>query len=261
MARKRKNKFIAALLAFFLGSMGIHRFYLGDGGGGIFYLFLLFMTTKMMFPITGMLGVFEAIRFLSMSQLEFDRKYNRVATRETRRTQRRRSREEQRGRRVDRRAPQKTSRLKSNPFKNSGLKKLKNYELDGAEEDLVQAIKINDGDVDIHYALASVYSLTEEKDKAYYHLQEAVQLGMQNLDKINTDDALAFLRIQDDFDDFRKSGFVLKKGSLVQKQEKEANLLDDDVLLSQLNKLAELRKKGLLSESEFVHERKKLLRR
>lgn len=43
-----KNKFLAALLAFFLGAVGIHKFYLGENFGGILYfyfpglLFLLF---------------------------------------------------------------------------------------------------------------------------------------------------------------------------------------------------------------------------
>ena len=34
----------------------------------------------------------------------------------------------------------------------------------------------------------------------------------------------------------------------------------DDSLLAQLNKLSELRKKGILSEDEFIFERKKVLR-
>ena len=34
----------------------------------------------------------------------------------------------------------------------------------------------------------------------------------------------------------------------------------DDTLLAQLNKLSELRKKGILSEDEFIFERKKVLR-
>ena len=36
-------------------------------------------------------------------------------------------------------------------------------------------------------------------------------------------------------------------------------VLDDDILLSQLNKLAELRKKGLISEEEFAIEKEKLI--
>ncbi len=32
-----KNKFLAALLAFFLGAFGIHKFYLGENFGGILY--------------------------------------------------------------------------------------------------------------------------------------------------------------------------------------------------------------------------------
>jgi len=259
---RNKSKLVAALLALFGGSFGLHRWYLGDVGGGIFYLFLLFMTARLSFPLTGMLGVFEAIRFFSMTSKEFDSKYNGGGARQ--RGARSQSRSRQRrgvldAREFEQRKPK--SKRKANPFKGSGIKKYKNYELDGAEKDLLEAIKINDRDVDTHYTLASIYSLNENKDKAYYHLQQAVQLGMKNLEKINTDDALAYLRIQDDFDEFRKRGFIAKKTSGGQSKRPEENLLEDDVLLSQLNKLAELRKRGLLSESEFTLERKKLLRR
>jgi len=253
---RKKSKLIAALFALFGGSFGLHRWYLGDVGGGIFYLVMLFMTSRLSFPLTGILGVFEAIRFFSMSNNEFDGKYNGATQ------QRGNVRRDRRGRRGQERVQRKPqAKRKANPFKASGIKKYKNYELDGAEKDLLEAMKINDQDIDTHYTLASIYSLNENKDKAYYHLQEAVQLGMKNLEKVNTDDALAFLRIQDDFDEFRKRGFIAKRNPQNKQQSSEENLLDDDVLLSQLNKLAELRKRGLLSESEFTVERKKLLRR
>lgn len=262
---RNKNKLFAAVAAFFGGTIGLHRWYLGDVGGGIFYLILMFITSAMALPVTTMLGVFEGIRLLMMSQNEFDRKYN-GASRQRGQTQRGRQRQS-RDRRTNRQFEERRTKArpqqkrKANPFKNSGIKKYKNFELDGAEKDLLEAMKINSEDIDTHYTLASIYSLSENKDKAYYHLQQAVDLGMKNLEKINTDDALAFLRVQDDFDEFKKSGFRQKRGSKTVSQGQEANLLEDDVLLSQLNKLAELRKRGLLSESEFTLERKKLLRK
>ncbi len=253
---RKKSKLIAALFALFGGSFGLHRWYLGDIGGGIFYLVMLFMTSRLSFPLTGILGVFEAIRFFSMSNNEFEQKYNGGAKREVVNKQRGTRRT---NRKQEQRRPQ--PKRKANPFKSSGIKKYKNYELDGAEKDLLEAMKINDMDVDTHYTLASIYSLSEKKDKAYFHLQQAVQLGMKDLEKVNTDDALAYLRIQDDFDEFRKRGFVLKRAARLNSGDAVDNLLDDDVLLSQLNKLAELRKRGLLSEAEFTLERKKLLRK
>lgn len=65
-----KNKSLAAGLAFFLGGLGIHKFYLNRGGQGILYA-LFFWTF-----IPAILGFIEAIGYISMSQEQFDAKYN-----------------------------------------------------------------------------------------------------------------------------------------------------------------------------------------
>jgi len=157
---------------------------------------------------------------------------------------------------------------KSNPFKKSGIAKYKEFDLDGAIADFEQGLAISEGDVALHWNIACAYSLTEKKDKAFFHLNRAVELGFNDFEKIQAHDDLAFLRIQPEFDDFKANGYKLgaqqaqqsrasKRDDVSQKTEN----ITDDILLSQLNKLAELRKKGLLSEQEFVMERKKLLRR
>ena len=64
-----KNKTTAALLAFFLGGLGIHHFYL-NSGKGIWYL-LFFWTL-----IPALIAFIESIIFLTMDQQEFDRRYN-----------------------------------------------------------------------------------------------------------------------------------------------------------------------------------------
>ncbi|NJL98218.1 MAG: NINE protein [Synechococcaceae cyanobacterium RM1_1_27] len=67
-----RNKLVAALLAFFLGGFGIHKFYLGEGGAGILYL-LFFWTF-----IPGILGVIDCILLLLMPDPAFELKYNGV---------------------------------------------------------------------------------------------------------------------------------------------------------------------------------------
>lgn len=65
-----RSKIVAALLAFFLGGIGIHKFYLGQGGMGVLYL-LFFWTF-----IPSIIAFFEFIFLLVMSQQEFDAKFN-----------------------------------------------------------------------------------------------------------------------------------------------------------------------------------------
>ena len=71
-----KNKFVAAVLAFFLGLFGAHKFYLRDPGAGIFYIMLTMMTSVLKFPIGAILGFIDGLRYLMMSQAEFDKKFN-----------------------------------------------------------------------------------------------------------------------------------------------------------------------------------------
>lgn len=65
-----KNKIVAALLAFFLGGLGIHKFYLGENGMGILYL--LFCWTF----IPGVIAFFEFLGLILMSDQAFNAKYN-----------------------------------------------------------------------------------------------------------------------------------------------------------------------------------------
>ena len=65
----KRNKWIAIILAFFFGAFGIHKFYLGQIGMGIVYL--LFCWTG----ITAIIGIIEAVLYLTMSDAEFSSKY------------------------------------------------------------------------------------------------------------------------------------------------------------------------------------------
>ena len=64
-----KNKIVAILLAFFLGSFGIHKFYLGQKGKGIVYL--IFFWTY----VPGILAFIEAIVMLLSNDEDFQIKY------------------------------------------------------------------------------------------------------------------------------------------------------------------------------------------
>jgi len=67
-----KDKTTAALIAFFLGGFGAHRFYLGQTGLG--FLYLVFCWTL----IPAVIALIDFIVFLAMSKESFDLKYNRI---------------------------------------------------------------------------------------------------------------------------------------------------------------------------------------
>jgi TM2 domain-containing membrane protein YozV len=65
-----KNRTTAALLAFFLGGIGGHKFYLGRAVQGLFYL--IFCWTL----VPAMIAFIEGIILLTMSDADFNLKYN-----------------------------------------------------------------------------------------------------------------------------------------------------------------------------------------
>lgn len=290
-----KDKNVAGILAFFFGIFGVHRFYLGQTGLGILYL-IFFWT-----GIPAIIGFIDALIFFSMGRDDFDYKYNRQKMypdhrrydTDFNREDRRRFRDEQRVLREQRRRqrreqvrdysekarPQRKintprpARI-NNPFKASGVKKYKEYDFEGAIEDFKKALSVNSGDVAVHFNLACSYSLNEEKENAFFHLSKAVELGFVDFKKIQEHDALAYLRIQDEYDIFKANGYRLNVppkpqsppvNAVPQQEEAPApnppeDLLNqNNLLLEQIKRLGELREKGLLTDAEFEAQKRKLL--
>jgi len=65
-----KDKTTAAVLAFFLGGIGVHKFYLNKTTAGIIYL--IFCWTL----IPAIIAFVEFIMIITMNQHSFDEKYN-----------------------------------------------------------------------------------------------------------------------------------------------------------------------------------------
>jgi len=267
--KREKNKKIAALLALVGGTFGIHKFYLDDPGSGIFYIVLALLVSSV-FPIATILGFFDAFKLISMSDQRFDAKHNKEKfardkfKRETQRSPSTNRSQSGRTRDMERskyKYEKATSKRRANPFRNSADKKFKEYDLDGALMDYDKAMEISPADKDVHFNLACIYSLKENPSKSLYHLEEAINRGFKNVEKIKTTDELAYLRIQPEFESFVNNGYVRKNVTNKEVEPPKGDLLQDDRLLSQLNKLKELRSKGLLSEKEFSYEKQKLTNR
>ena len=71
-----RNKFVAALLAFLLGPLGIHRFYLGRVGSGVAMLILSCTMIGLLVSVPW--ALIDMIRYLVMSDREFAERYARA---------------------------------------------------------------------------------------------------------------------------------------------------------------------------------------
>jgi TM2 domain-containing membrane protein YozV len=70
-----RNKYVAALIAFLIGPLGIHRFYLGRTGSGI--AMILLSCTIVGLLLTVPWAFIDMIRYLIMSDREFAERYPR----------------------------------------------------------------------------------------------------------------------------------------------------------------------------------------
>ena len=80
-----RNKTVAALFALFLGTLGMHKFYLGEKNAGLTYLICTVVGWLTCWLVIGLLPILvisilafiDAIKLLLMEPGEFNRLYNR----------------------------------------------------------------------------------------------------------------------------------------------------------------------------------------
>ncbi|MDZ7879916.1 MAG: hypothetical protein U5L45_19720 [Saprospiraceae bacterium] len=269
-----KNRITAAMLSLFLGVFGVQFFYTHRTGLGIF---MVMLTTVMRVPqLAVFIGLIGCIQFLTMGDEEFDKKYNfnkwrkreedRRAAEDVRRREQESYDRERRTQEINRQGSenrdardrmkpvvqypkkeQHSSSAQKEALKQSGLKKYKEYDYEGAIEDFGKALAADPKDVSVHWNLTCLYSLTEQKELAFYHLQKSVELGFVDFEKIKTHEALAYLRVQIEFDTFARRGFKMSED------------MEHSEILQQLKDLSLRREKGLLTEKEFADMSKRLM--
>jgi TM2 domain-containing membrane protein YozV len=240
--KKKRNKWIAFLLALAFGYLGLHRFYLRQNGLGILYVALALT------GISLILGLIDAIAFFFMSYDRFNKKYNKQWY--------------DKGYRHPRRFPLRSQNKKKNiesaeesltELKRQGILHFKAYELEEAKEFFQRALEAQPDDIALHFNLACTNALLENKEDAWIHLQSAVELGFDDKEKIDTHPALAFLRIQTDWNEKRREWDQKRKGLPDPSQRPRP-------LFQQLGALSRAREEGILTENEFEQKRQQLLR-
>ncbi len=264
----KKSRTTAAILGLLGGWIGADRFYLGQHQLGLFLVFMTFIgLTAFGLPIAGLIGFIHAIQLLMSSDEQFDRKYNKEHHRRRQRASQTRAQQENRRasrelREMDMQRKQyaykSKAKTRTNPFVTSGRKKYKEYDLEGAISDYNQALELSPDNPQIHLDMSAIYSIREETDKCLYHMNKAISLGVKK-EKFLQEDDFAYIRIQPEFESFKENGFKLD--SWEESTALPEAKVKDDKLLTHLNKLKNLRDRGLLSEKEFLYEKEKLGRR
>lgn len=138
----------------------------------------------------------------------------------------------------------------ANRLYNSAKKEYKNGNTNHAIELLEKAVKISPFSVNIPLLLTTYYSKIENKEKAFFYLDKATKNGFFTFNQIYKEKELKFLREQPEFKEFAENGYRLPEKPNVE-------LKMDSV--TQLEKLAQLKEKGLLTEEEFQKEKQKIL--
>lgn len=276
-----KKKEVAATLALFLGIFGVHRFYLGKRFLGILH-FGLFMFSFMIlmeedvpliiFP--AILGFIDAVLLFVMPKEEFDERYNKKWIKSDYAEP---GRYRSYGNAPALPAPATKTVEKERYFKKKGVQLFRQFRYEGAIEAFDEALEINFEDPSTHFNLACCYSLLNELDNSYYHLEKAVEFGFKDVNKVYTHRALSNLRADADFHFFVENGFKVSAEDRMEAprsrtipvstpikedppNRKEAEALDlDGDLLTQIVRLGELRDKGILTEEEFKVQKEKIL--
>jgi tetratricopeptide (TPR) repeat protein len=271
-----KKKNVAGFLALVFGFLGVHRFYLGQRFFGILHMVLAFfailITAEENVPMVlapALLGLVDAVLFFAMPKEDFDRRYNKDKDRQWY------GRHYQNTDRFP--APSRRRRVHPSEFeivKRRGIQNFRDYQFESAAEDFEQALSLEPENAAIHYNLAATYSMLEDEQLAFQHLEEAVQYGFDQVEKIHNHDALAFLRSRPAFQAFVDNGYRLPVLGLEAPEEseelelkaarpspvaKDAAPPPSDKLLEQIVELGKLRDRGILTDEEFAQQKEKLL--
>lgn len=273
-----KSKPVAAVLALFLGYLGVHRFYLGKRFMGMLYFFffcLLFGISveegEPLIFIAILLGFIDAVLLSVMPQEEFDERYNRRYLRRTEAAAPAVA-PRQRYLRAPSRAPQTFEDMRA-----AGIRAFRAGRYEEALDQFDDALLDRPADPSLHFNISCCYARLGEAGPALEHLELAFDHGFDRPEKLDTHSAFDWMRSRSSFEAIRNryqqvsvppnADTAPTLASVTQSEpepaatpsEEEGETLAID-LLEQLAKLGDLRDRGLLTEEEFSRQKRRLLR-
>jgi len=224
---------------------GVHRFYLGQKGLGIAFLvnslLALFVVPAMakFIPVLAILGFVDGMVLMLMPKDGFNAKYNahlqkKVSTVEN-----------------DVETAESFTDRQFDQYWEKALDEYEEYDYANAIQYLSKATTIKYDEPEAHFLLANCYSMLENAEKAFFHLDVAVGFRLENVDRIKTNDDLSFLRFQPGYEDFVENNYRIKDTPRFKPSE-------EPDLLEQLNRLQKLRNDGVLTEEEFLKEKERI---
>jgi class 3 adenylate cyclase/TM2 domain-containing membrane protein YozV len=247
-----KKKHIAALLAFFLGPTGAHRFYLGQRFRAFLYIAATVILSIVSFEegapflfIMFIISILDAVLLAVMPSMEFEVKFNKLPPdrKETRRENKVKKREN----------------LESFRLLKDAVKKFESGQYEKAIILFDRVLAKDKRNAAAHFYLACCFSMLRDSDDAFYHLEAALDSGFHDIDRIEEEKSLKYIRNQSRFQAFRHTYLKVPLASL---PSPTSNLLDKKPSLSAFEKielLGEKLAKGELTAEEFEAEKVKIL--
>jgi len=131
-----------------------------------------------------------------------------------------------------------------------GDRYVKAAKYDEALDVYTRSLAFTDKAPDTHFKIARIYSIQRDTSKSIHHLSLAIDSGYKDFDKINSDSFLSYLRNQDEFKTFVANGY---------KSPSSAQDYNSKSKLDELQQLADLFERGVLTKAEFEKEKVRIL--
>jgi len=99
-------------------------------------------------------------------------------------------------------------KMPKNNFKKKGIELIRSYAIREGITELKKSLELSLKDAEIYFHLACAYFIEEEVINGFESLKMAVKYHLQNMEAILNEDMLAYLRMNEEFENFLNSDFT-----------------------------------------------------